>query len=1134
MKKLYFLLAFLCCAVTQLKADVIQPSTTFYSPEYVYTMQNGNGWSVDKDTHSTKDEKNVAHFAFYQASDATGNAIANAYYIFCVESQKWLTYPKANGYNNCINFVQMSATFTLDDYFYFNDRGTETYDIAPYNNSGVAAKYLNWYGGADQEHTTIGLWEQNSTVDPGSKFTIKQVNLGTEPSTIYTISTPRGSWMVTEGDNKLYGTKEKTNGKTDVFDPTNPYHQFVFVKKANDTYLYNVGAGKYVKNNGTTESEPTQPISFVNTSGTVIDQSEISNGNFCIMFDNSHFINLGGSHQITIDGWGPGGTISGGCVDAGNGLTIEKVGTFCPQVPDNSELLEDGYFNGDCSGVKIDAYNGTLNEEYNLSKGYYHKWESGKTAKVWTHEGSVSTSTEVPMVTAETFSYASKETGYKFELPENKNLTEFYVTNYLTGITLTAGGDYKIVGYSFIYTTTTALTDDNSYEGEITCSAPGTYIVDVKNLNSKSVDIAFGQGKSSKITLSAFYVFVQRGKELTVERLASIQDENNTLTSFYYIYTIASKRNQQNYLYAPSDSDKLDICGNGCSKHGNIKVDSNDENQQFMLLPFAIIGNSKQTDKYKDCFFLYNVGQGKFVSKEGSYTLLTEYPRNAVQIIASEGEYEGYFRINFNKTNLLNVSTGHCATGESCVVTDWNYVDSGNNFYIKEVRDLREETENDLSSAIMGDAYNVQSDAVRTEIANLIQAELDKSGVGYPAEESNDRKNLLTIKDDISNGVTTSYFDMPIYLDAFKKTTDVQMPETGKAYRIKTILNYGTNEAKERYLKGTADGHLTIVNSTTAMADNSSIFVAKSMPGEAADGQGTFAFVNDNGQFLVGARTNTNGFTKKYEQDNNNADLKLVSTANKDFFGGFLLKTTENNNTYNLQFGQDVDENNNPVLKIKYDDKNPDAIFANTSGSSIFYLEEASYPNEVSLRFAKNSDGNSYSSIWLPFSVDIPEGVRVYKAHVDKANNQLVCGEVKNHLPAENGAIIIGSEETKITLVPSIADVAPLENNDLKGTNKKEEPKTGVTTFVLNGSKGEIGFYPYTGTNIAKYKAYVEVDKELAAQGLRFSFGTATDIENTLTEGEGEAKEYYDLSGRRVAQPTKGLYIVNGKKMYIK
>ena len=39
------------------------------------------------------------------------------------------------------------------------------------------------------------------------------------------------------------------------------------------------------------------------------------------------------------------------------------------------------------------------------------------------------------------------------------------------------------------------------------------------------------------------------------------------------------------------------------------------------------------------------------------------------------------------------------------------------------------------------------------------------------------------------------------------------------------------------------------------------------------------------------------------------------------------------------------------------------------------------------------------------------------------------------------------------------------------------------------------------------------------------------DILNTQPDG---FKQYYDLSGRRVSNPTKGLYIVNGKKVYVK
>ena len=43
-----------------------------------------------------------------------------------------------------------------------------------------------------------------------------------------------------------------------------------------------------------------------------------------------------------------------------------------------------------------------------------------------------------------------------------------------------------------------------------------------------------------------------------------------------------------------------------------------------------------------------------------------------------------------------------------------------------------------------------------------------------------------------------------------------------------------------------------------------------------------------------------------------------------------------------------------------------------------------------------------------------------------------------------------------------------------------------------------------------------------------------TGIDNltpALSKGEGD---YHDLQGRRVVQPTKGVYIVNGKKVVVK
>ena len=69
-------------------------------------------------------------------------------------------------------------------------------------------------------------------------------------------------------------------------------------------------------------------------------------------------------------------------------------------------------------------------------------------------------------------------------------------------------------------------------------------------------------------------------------------------------------------------------------------------------------------------------------------------------------------------------------------------------------------------------------------------------------------------------------------------------------------------------------------------------------------------------------------------------------------------------------------------------------------------------------------------------------------------------------------------------------------------------------------------------------KAYLSLDAAATANELTISFddedGGVTGIQNltpALSKGEGAV---FDLQGRRVAQPAKGLYIVNGKKVVLK
>ena len=70
-------------------------------------------------------------------------------------------------------------------------------------------------------------------------------------------------------------------------------------------------------------------------------------------------------------------------------------------------------------------------------------------------------------------------------------------------------------------------------------------------------------------------------------------------------------------------------------------------------------------------------------------------------------------------------------------------------------------------------------------------------------------------------------------------------------------------------------------------------------------------------------------------------------------------------------------------------------------------------------------------------------------------------------------------------------------------------------------------------TNTIKpFRAYFVSDSNASA--LTLDFGDVTAITNTNRTNDTNNGEVYNLAGQRVAQPTKGLYIVNGKKVVIK
>ena len=96
--------------------------------------------------------------------------------------------------------------------------------------------------------------------------------------------------------------------------------------------------------------------------------------------------------------------------------------------------------------------------------------------------------------------------------------------------------------------------------------------------------------------------------------------------------------------------------------------------------------------------------------------------------------------------------------------------------------------------------------------------------------------------------------------------------------------------------------------------------------------------------------------------------------------------------------------------------------------------------------------------------------------------------------------------------------------------------------YTVKAGDAEPLFYPFAdGSTLSANRAYLQIPKawlpavsEARAIRLRFVEGETTDIEEPEFANDSQSATVYDLHGRRVENPTTGVYIVNGKKMVIR
>ena len=392
-----------------------------------------------------------------------------------------------------------------------------------------------------------------------------------------------------------------------------------------------------------------------------------------------------------------------------------------------------------------------------------------------------------------------------------------------------------------------------------------------------------------------------------------------------------------------------------------------------------------------------------------------------------------------------------------------------------------------------------EMNALKQPVVNQYTAEINErkenqARVGSISEATATELNSKLAEFDGNANATTFSAFINAYTNAEKKEFDPT-----KFYRIE---NAGTTG---KYIVLGNDGLLTIENPNESNASELIKF-------ESTATEGTYyikmqnAYLGDFKEYgeRIGLEGQSAGDNLTYEKGTFSIETNVIKQAIKNVNN----KINGYDNYAYFHYNANV---------VAWERSNP---------QTWWYLEEA---NTCKITI---SDAG-YATINYPFAVELLDGLTAYTGGTI-SDNQIVLNAVEGRIiPANSPVILAGTAGTyTLTILPENTD-AKLASS-LQGTLLPQTIEETTTAYVLAKpvTATEVGFYKLNDTDrtIGANKAYLTVTAPAGIKAFTFDFGGTTGIENT--EAVTEAEEYYDLQGRRVMNPTKGIYVTkSGKKV---
>lgn len=468
----------------------------------------------------------------------------------------------------------------------------------------------------------------------------------------------------------------------------------------------------------------------------------------------------------------------------------------------------------------------------------------------------------------------------------------------------------------------------------------------------------------------------------------------------------------------------------------------------------------------------------------------------------------------YTGSGYLNACCPSSSTGANTRLGLWNAAGEGSTFYC--------EKKKDELLALGKTAFASTPDVYSYTSNNALIKGGIYSGNKESAEEATTLDGLFEIGDKTFNEVN---------------------PEAGAYYLIRNVNQgaIGTGEDKNKYLSSEyvfcdTEGKIqtqvgTVTNDRNIKRTKGTSALLPRLWKFEQTSDGKYYLLNVNTNRYVALGSNLDVPTEQYQGSKTPFSLQAT---NKAFGYGFNASNDQTTmfmmgakNTFvNAQSGMGQDSNG----------KEYDGVATWTDQKDGGNYWQFIKVTDVPLNIA----ANDYTTLCLPFNVKLPENsiVKAYYASA-AAGDVLNLTEITGIIPANEGVILQNTNESEAANInlAITTEEATLTGNKLKGVTAKREGYTALNNYVLAAKNGATGFYKAKFTAITANKAYLPVANVQNAQGvmMAFSFGNeVTGIDN-VNAAAPAAKKYYDLQGRRVLYPAKGIFVTeDGQKVLFK